>query len=118
MMNPHALRPLLAILALLIAALGWYYLFYSRAAERLIAIEDQRSNRLRGILRRINAIVMLLIALGIAFGTYRFDRSGMEMQFVLTWSAVMLLLIVFVALAMVDLRLTIKLRQAMKERNK
>ena len=111
------MRALPAILALLVAATGWYYLWYSRASVRLQTIEEERSNRLRGILRRINAIIMLLIALGIAFGTYKFDREGAESEFIITWSAVMLLLLGFVVLALIDLRLTIKLRQQMRERN-
>ena len=97
---------MLGIFALLIAALGWYYLFYSRAAQYLEAVEDQRSNRLRGILRRMNAIVMLLMAVGIAMTTYRFNREGAEMQFALTGSAVMFLLTLCVVLALIDVQLT------------
>ena len=107
-----------AIFALIVGALGWYYLLYSRATERLERVEDQRSNRMRGLLRRSNAIVMLLMALGIAFGTYKFDGPGMEREFIATWAAVMMLLLVAVVLAMIDLRLTIKLRRTLKERNK
>ena len=58
------MRTLLSIFALLVAAVGWYYLFYSRAAERLEGVEENRANRLRGILRRTNAIIMLLMAVG------------------------------------------------------
>ena len=77
-----------AIFALLVGAVGWYYLFFSKAASRLGGIEEQRSNRLRGLLRRINAILMLLIALGIAFATYKFeDRRGYEDAYLLTWEA-------------------------------
>jgi len=112
------MRTLSAIFALLIAAVGWYYLFYSRAAEKLGTIEDQRSNRLRGILRRVNAIVMLLIALGIAFGTSKFDRKGYESEFVVTWAIVMILLLVFVMLALIDVRLTWKLRKSLRERRR
>jgi hypothetical protein len=109
-------RPLLAIFALLVGAIGWYYLFYSRAASNLGGLEDARNNRLRGVLRRLNAIIMLLMAVGIALGTYRFDRQGAENEFVLTWAAVMFLLLLFVVLALIDVRLTWKLRQSMRER--
>lgn len=110
------MRPLVAIFSLVVGAIGWYYLFYSQASQKLLAVEDQRSNHRRGILRRINAIVMLLLALGIAFGTFRFDPQRTPREFVMIWSAVMLLLLVFVALALFDLRLTIKLRRALRER--
>src|SRR5688500_366146 len=98
------MQPLFGILALLIAAVGWYYLFYSRAAERLEAIEEQQTNRRRGILRRINAIVMLLMALGIAAGTYRFKPDADKEKYFLTWALVMLLLPISVMLALIDLR--------------
>jgi hypothetical protein len=114
----NRLRPLLAILALLIGALGWYYLFYSQAAARLESIEERRDNRFRGLLRRVNAIVMLLMALGIALGTYKFDGEGSEPAFLINWSLVMLMLVVCVALALIDLRLTVKLRRQLNERNK
>jgi Na+/H+ antiporter NhaD/arsenite permease-like protein len=112
------MRPLPAIFALLVAAIGWYYLFYSRAAQRLEHVEDERSNRLRGLLRRINAIVMLLMAVVIAYGLSRFDRPGMEVQFLLTWVAVMFLLLLCVVLALIDVRLTWKLRRTLRERNR
>lgn len=112
------MRQLLAIFALLVGAIGWYYLFYSRAADHLVGIEEARNNRIRGILRRVNAIIMLLLAIGIALGTYRFDREGAESQFVVTWAVVMLLLLLFVALALIDVRLTWKLRRSLQERRR
>lgn len=112
------MRPLLAIFSLLVGAIGWYYLFYSRAAHHLGAIEDARSNHLRGLLRRINAVIMLLLAVGIALGTYKFDREGAESEFVITWAAVMFLLLLFVTLAMIDVRLTWRLRRSLQERRR
>jgi len=106
----------IAIFALLIAAFGWYYLFYSRAAQNLGAIEDQQSNRRRGLLRRVNAVVMLLMALGIAFGTYRFDADHDEIAYFLIWTGVIALLGVCVVLALIDVRLTMKLRERIRER--
>jgi membrane protein YdbS with pleckstrin-like domain len=111
-------RPIPAIFSLLVGAVGWYYLFYSQASARLAGIEEQRNNRLRGMLRRTNAIVTLLIAVGIAAGYYRFDQPGYESQFVATWLAVMVLLLIFVALALIDVRLTWKLRRALRERKR
>jgi hypothetical protein len=109
------MRPLLAIFALLVGAIGWYYLFYSRAAANLSQLEDVRDNRVRGVLRRANAVIMLLLAVGIALGTYRFDRDGAENEFVLTWAAVMIMLMVFVVLALIDVRLTWKLRRRLQD---
>ena len=107
------------ILALLIAAVGWYYLFYSRASERLGSLEAERDNRKRGLLRRVNAILMLLMAVGIAAGTIRFHPDGPTRDaWVITWSTVMLLLPLSVMLALIDVRLTIKLRQHLKDRQK
>ena len=106
-----------AIVALLIAAVGWYYLFYSRAAQRLEGVEEQRSNRLRGLLRRVNAVIMLLMAVGIGWGTIRMQRMAIETT-VLIWSGVLLLLFVSVVLALIDVRLTVKLRRTLRERNR
>ena len=107
---------MVAIFSLVVGAIGWYYLFYSQASERLIAVEDQKTNHRRGVLRRINAIVMLLLAVGIAFGMFKFDPHKHPEAFLITWSIVMLLLLVLVALALFDLRLTMKLRRALRER--
>ncbi|MEA2710063.1 MAG: hypothetical protein QOF78_2664 [Phycisphaerales bacterium] len=112
------MRTLPSIFALLVAAVGWYYLFYSRAAERLEGVEENRSNRLRGFLRRTNAIIMLLMAVGIAVATFRFDMERMPTQFAVTWVAVMVLLLVSVVLALIDVRLTLKLRRTLRERKR
>jgi len=109
---------MIGILALLIAAVGWYYLFYSRATEKLGSIEEQQANRRRGLLRRVNAIVMLLMAVGIAAGTYRFHPDTTRDEWIATWTAVMLLLPISVILALIDVRLTMKLREQLRERNK
>src|SRR4249920_2793729 len=112
------MQSMVGILALLIAAVGWYYLFYSRAAQNLGSLEEEQTNRRRGILRRVNAVVMLLMAVGIAAGTYRFSPDRNKEEWALTWSMVMLLLVASVALALIDVRLTMKLRQRIRERNK
>ena len=105
-----------AIVALLIAAVGWYYLFYSRAAQRLEGVEEQRTNRLRGTLRRANAVIMLLMAVCIAWGSIRMTRLSIEAS-VLIWTAVLVLLFVSVILALIDVRLTVKLRRTLRERS-
>ena len=111
----HALP---AIFALLVAAVGWYYLFYSKASDRLSSIEEDRANRLRGLLRRINAILMLIMAVGIAVAMYKLDRDETYQLFVLTWMGILLLLVVVMILGLIDVRLTWKLRRTLRERNR
>jgi membrane protein YdbS with pleckstrin-like domain len=107
-----------AIFALLVAAIGWYYLFYSKAASRLSSIEEEKSNRLRGLLRRINAILMLVMAVGIALAMYKFNRDETYEQFLITWMAILLLLVVVMVLGLIDVRLTWKLRRTLRDRNR
>jgi hypothetical protein len=112
------MHALVAIFALLVGAVGWYYLFYSHATQRLGGIEEQRANRLRATLRRANAVIMLLMAVGIALGMFRFDHQRTPAEFFITWAAVMLLLVLSILLALIDLRLTIKLRHALRQRRR
>lgn len=113
------MQAMIGIFALLIAAVGWYYLFYSRATENLGTLEAERENRKRGILRRMNAILMLAMAVAMAAGTYRFHPDGPTRDaWVIAWSAVMLMLPLSVMLALIDVRLTVKLRRHLQERKK
>jgi membrane protein YdbS with pleckstrin-like domain len=107
-----------AIFALLVAACGWYYLFYSKAASRLSSIEEEKTNRLRGLLRRINAILMLVMAVGIAVAMYKFNRDETYDLFLVTWVGIMVLLLVVMVLGLIDVRLTWKLRQSLRDRNR
>jgi hypothetical protein len=116
MMNPA--RALPAIFALLVGAIGWYYLFYSQAVTRLGGIEENRTNRVRGMLRRINAIVMLLIALGIALIVYKFDNDQSRAKGAVTLLAVLFLSLMMIILGLIDVRLTWKLRRALRDRNR
>lgn len=107
-------------LALLIGVAGWFYLFYSRAASNLAAIEDQRLNRRRIRLRRVNAILMLVLAILIAVGYYSFDLDRMappdRREFAVIWLTVLVLLAVILALAIQDVRLTYRLHQTLRKR--
>ena len=47
------LRAFCAIFSLFVAAAGWYYMFYSKAASRLSGIEDSRANGVRVWLRKM-----------------------------------------------------------------
>ena len=100
-----------AIFSLLVGIAGWYYLFYSRAAENLGPIESAPVNRRRARLRRVGGFVMLLLAVCMYAGFYTFDAKRSPAAFVLTWIAVFVLLLIVVLLALLDLRLTAKLRR-------
>ena len=99
------------VLALLIGIAGWYYLFYSRAAEKLAGVESYRLNRLRVWLRRAGGAVLLLLAPMFFAGFHSVDPAADPDTFMSIWVIVMLLLGVNVLLAMADVGLTWKLRR-------
>lgn len=99
-----------AIFALLAGAAGWYYLFYSRAAHALRSVEGERTNNQRQRLRRINGVMMLLLAVAFFAGFRTVDEKRTPIAFLLIWLAALMLLAIIVTLAMVDLRLTLKIR--------
>lgn len=106
---------LAGILALLTGAAGWFYIFYSRAAHRLSAIEDQRLNDRRVALRRVGGVAMLLLGGFLFAGFYRLDQPiDSPGSFLAIWLTVFVLLIVIVILGMIDLRLTYRLRRGSK----
>src|SRR3954453_14831973 len=96
------------IFSLLVLAAGWYYLFYSSAAQRLAAIENPRLNALRVRLRRVNGIVMMLLAVTF-YGAYYAVMN--ESTAVWVSLSIVVLMVLMVVLALVDLQLTPKLRQ-------
>jgi 4-amino-4-deoxy-L-arabinose transferase-like glycosyltransferase len=99
------------IFSLLVAAAGWYYMFYSRAVANLSGIENESLNRRRQRLRRIGGFVMFVLAIALFAGFHSVDSSTSAQAFVLVWLAVFLLLLTVLLLAMADLRLTWKLRR-------
>jgi Na+/H+ antiporter NhaD/arsenite permease-like protein len=105
-----------AIFCLLTGAAGWFYLFYSRAAHRLAAVEDQRMNETRIRLRRAGATTMILLAIAFAVGYYGTDVKQPTALFEIAWLCVLLLLPVMLGIALADLRLTRKLHRS--HRNK
>ncbi len=110
------------ILALLIGVAGWFYLFYSRAAANLASLEEQNLNRRRIYLRRVNAVLMLVLAILIAVGYYWFDLDRLTLperrEFAAIWLVVLVLLAIILVLAIADVRLTFRLRQTLRERRK
>jgi hypothetical protein len=101
------MRLLGGILALIIGIAGWYYLFYSRAAERLGVVEPPAVNQRRRRLRKINGLAMLLLAVLLYAGFY----TASPQEFLLIWLGVCLLLAVVVVLGIADVWLTAKLRK-------
>jgi hypothetical protein len=111
------MRWLVGIFALLTGAAGWFYLFYSRAAHRLSGIEDQRLNDRRIALRRVGGVVMLLLGALFFAGFVGLDKDPAEQSPAAVlgiWGAVLVLLVVIVVLALIDLRLTSRLRAKQK----
>lgn len=99
-----------SVFSLLVAAAGWYYMFYSRAATRLAGVEDDSANKRRQRLRQLNGFTMFLLAVGVYAGLNTVDPHSAPSAFVTVWLAVFALLLVIVLLAMFDLRLTWRLR--------
>jgi len=104
-----------AIFALLTAAAGWYYLFYSSAARRLSGIEDNATNRLRVRLRRVCGAVIILMSAAFYSGTVAFERERLG-ESALLFGAMLLLMLAMVMLGLVDLKLTGKLRRGPPKR--
>ena len=109
---------LATILALLIATAGWHYLFYSKAAQRLSGVEEDRLNRMRVGLRRAGGLVLLVLGptFFAGFRTLLPETSFEPITFVTLWLSVLGLMGVMVILALVDVRLTLKLRRRQETR--
>jgi len=99
-----------SILALLVAVAGWFYLFNSKAARRLDGVETPSVNQRRDRLRRLNGLAMLPLALGFYAG-FKIDPHPHPIIFLSLWTIVMVLVIFVVVLAIIDLRLTARLRR-------
>lgn len=109
---------LAGILSLLIAAAGWYYMFYSRAAQNLSAIEGDAANRRRVTLRRANGFTMVALAVVLYIGVAalaRTDDGGASQPNVKLFLAMMVILmtliVILLVLGLMDLRLTQQLRK-------
>ncbi|HEX4125308.1 MAG TPA: hypothetical protein VHY37_11325 [Tepidisphaeraceae bacterium] len=98
--------------ALVIAGIGWFYIFGSQAAQRLETVEAQAVNRRRVRLRVCNGACLIALGSCMFAGLYSVEPASRPWLFVGVWIAVMLLLAVCVALALVDVRLTMRLRRS------
>ena len=105
-----SMSPLTTVFSFLVAASGWYYMFYSRAAANLNGIENDDINDRRQRLRRVGGFVMLLLGVALFAGFNSVDSATGPQGFLFVWLAVFVLLLTIVLLAIVDLRLTWKLR--------
>ena len=108
------MQPLAAILALLTGVAGWFYLFYSRAGHHLAGVEDERLNRRRIVLRRVGGGIMLLLGAGLYLGFNAVDAETGPRAFVVVWAAVMTLVAALAVLALIDMRLTFRLRSRLR----
>ena len=104
--------------ALLTAAAGWFYLFYSRAAHNLSAVENQADNRSRVMLRRVGGVCMILLGVCFFMGFNTFDPRERPTAFVTTWLTVFLLLGTTIVLALIDIRLTVRLRRRKEQQSR
>ena len=93
-------------------------MFYSRAAGNLASLEAQSLNRARIRLRRIGGFCIFLLAIAFYAGFYTYDAESQPMAFLIVWTAVMLLLLMVVGLGLIDLRLTWRLRKALRKQEK
>jgi hypothetical protein len=100
--------------SLIVGVAGWYYLMHARtAASRLVAVEQERTNELRIRLRRVCGAITVMIAIGFYAG-FKTDPDVQPRRFGLIWLAVMCLLATTIVLALIDVRLTLRLRQSVK----
>lgn len=99
------------ILALCMLAIGWHYVFSTRAADRLTGIESPAANCIRRRNRRAAGLLMLPMAVLFFAGSYFVNATDRPGAFVIIWMIVMLLLLAVLVLAVIDMRLTAKLRK-------
>ena len=107
-----------SLLALLIGMAGWYYLFYSRAAHKLGTVEPDSANARRILFRRANGLAMLVMAILLYIGTRGISAEERPRTFLAVWMGVILVLLIVVALAFIDVRLTVNLRRQRRRSGK
>lgn len=107
---------LLGLFALVVMASGWYYLFYSRAAEGLGKIEGRPANVWRVRLRRIGGLVIMLLGGMLYIGFFGVSWDPPTEAFATVWLVVFMLLAAAVVLALADVYLTRRIRRDMADR--
>lgn len=109
-MVAYSIDMLQTVFALTVAAAGWYYMFYSQAASRLAGVEGDAVNRRRVRLRRVNGLMMFLLGVFFFAGFFAVDLDRPTVAFFLVWLIAMFLLLAIVVLAVIDVKLTMKLK--------
>ena len=109
-MVAYSIGMIQTIFALTVAAAGWYYMFYSQAASRLAGVESEPVNRRRVRLRRLNGLMMFLLGIFFFAGFFAVDLDRPTVAFFVVWLIAMFLLLAIVVLAVIDVRLTLKLK--------
>lgn len=99
------------VLCALTLVAGMYYALAARATATLAGIEEERIHSRRVGLRRIGGVAMLLLSVSLYAGFNLIDPRGSAAAFLLVWAAVLFLLVSVMVLALVDLRLTSRLRR-------
>lgn len=100
------------IFSLLVAAAGWFYLFYSNAAAKLVGVEGARTNALRVRLRRVGGTAMILLGAAFYVACDAILREQVRLRLFLGMMlAVLALMAVTLVLGIIDLRLTRQLRK-------
>lgn len=108
------LDALTAIFCTFILAAGWFYLTQSRGVERLSELESPRRNAARRKARRMGAWAMILLAASLFWIMFEVPRRDAISARRFT-AAVLLLgfsLITMILCAMVDVYLTLRMRQS------
>ena len=97
------------IFAIVLAAVGGWYVFMSKAATDLAGIEAKRRNRQRVKLRRLNGVVIVLMSGALFVLLAAADRRDPNLAI---WGMLLMcvLLTTSLALAVRDIRLTRQLR--------
>ena len=111
------------LFALMCAGAGWYYLLHAGSAARLGGLEREADNRLRIRLRRWGGagLVLIGVAFYVAFriaDNQTAAHQGNPLWVALCLCAIIILLPIVLFLAWVDLRLTRKMRDAVREKQK
>ena len=112
-MVAYSIGMIQTVFALTVAAAGWYYMFYSRAAHKLGEFEHDARNLRRIRLRRVGGFMMFLLAIAFFVGFQPYVWKS-EAAALVVWTLVMFLLLAIVVLGLIDLRLTWQLRKPRK----
>jgi hypothetical protein len=94
------------IFALACGVAGWFYLFYSKAAVKLAALESATQNALRVRLRRICGALLFLLGIGFFAGFNTVDDRRNPAAYLAVWMGSMLLLLLILGLVAADIHLT------------